>query len=209
MGRLDAAGIVRRGEEVGYAGYVERYGEAPPCFVHTPDHCERPSTMEVYGLPMCEAHGEECASLAMEEVAHDLENELMRPLNDTVRGVSPHIEAALRAALEGIEHDHGPADAALLRAFPLVESKVCMGTRRYLEDPDAFRNGLPPFDMHMESRMLIHRLMRLAFEADADWLVQVLEGERETSAAQAAYALALDRAPDLRPGPREQEGNDR
>jgi|GEM_PF-3018848 hypothetical protein len=35
--------------------------------------------------------------------------------------------------------------------------------------------------------------MDLAFEAGSDWLVLVLEREREKSASQAAYALVLDR----------------
>ncbi len=187
----DPAGIVRRGDEVGFRGHVEAMG----CFVSAHARCETAATMEVYGLPMCPAHGEEAAALAMEELVHDLENELLRPLNDSVRDLSPHIEDAIRRGMDGIPaHDHKPADAALLEAFPLVQQgRVCNGTLAFQRDPDAWAGYGTPFDMHQEARMLLHRLMRLAFEADADWLVQVLEGEREAAAEQAAYALALDR----------------
>lgn len=86
----DAAGIVLRGSAVGFREYVEKYGESPACFVGeygekarsmAPPACERPAAMEVYGLPMCEIHGEEAASGALEEIAYDLENELQRPIN--------------------------------------------------------------------------------------------------------------------------------
>ena len=36
----------------------------------------------------------------------------------------------------------------------------------------------------MGARLLVCRLMRLAFEDDADWLVEALEAERENAAAQ-------------------------
>ena len=53
----------------------------------------------------------------------------------------------------------------------------------------------------MHARLLVCRLMRLPFGDGADWLVEVLEVlevEREEDAAQAAYALALERAARLR-----------
>ena len=49
----------------------------------------------------------------------------------------------------------------------------------------------------MRDRLILHRHMRLAFEEGADWLVEMLEEERESVAAQAAYALALERAAGL------------
>ncbi len=38
----------------------------------------------------------------------------------------------------------------------------------------------------MGVRLLVCRFMRLAFEEEADWLVEMLEAERESVAAQAA-----------------------
>jgi hypothetical protein len=41
--------------------------------------------------------------------------------------------------------------------------------------------------------------MCLTFEEGCDWLVEVLEPKRERAAAQAAYALVLERKAGLRP----------
>ncbi len=210
--RPDPAGIVRRGEAVGFRGYVERYGEPPVCFVGehgerggsmAPAACERPAAVEVYGLWMCAVHGEEAAFGALEEIAHDLEQELQRPVNPYVRSLSPHLAHALGRGFEvlpeGVE-DYGNDDAALLAAFPLDRGRACAETLAYVEDPDGQGRGThePPFDAYMRDRMLLHRHMRLAFEEGADWLVEMLEAEREQIAAQVAYALALGREAGLR-----------
>ena len=50
----------------------------------------------------------------------------------------------------------------------------------------------------MGARLLLCRHMRLAFEEGASWLVEALEEERESVAAQCAYALALERGAGLR-----------
>lgn len=203
--RPDAAGIVRRGDAVGFKGYVEQYGEPPVCFTGSGpgEVCNRPAVMEVYGLSMCEAHGEEAASGALEEIAYDLEQELQRPMNVHVRPLSPHLERALRHGFESLPEgigDYEHKDAALLEAFPLDRERVSQEILAYVKDPGA--NGWathePPYDAYMHDRLLLCRHMRLAFEEDADWLVEVLEGEREQVAAQAAYALALEREAGLR-----------
>ena len=93
------------------------------------------------------------------------------------------------------------ADALLLAAFPLDRDRVSREILAYVEDPIA--NGLgtreSPHDAYMGDRLLLCRHMRLAFEEDAHWLVETLEWERELVAAQAAYALALEREAGLRP----------
>ncbi len=199
--RPDPGGVVRRGEAAENVwGYEESFGEQGPCHagagsregLHTVA-CDRGSVMEVYGLPMCEAHGEEAAAMALEEIYNDLENELGRPMNRAVRALSPHLSAALSLGFGVLEGDHtgtGGADAALLEAFPLRREEVCVSILHYLEAPD--RDHEPPYEAFMDDRMLVHRLMRLAFEQNADWLVETLEKERVQVAAQAAYALALD-----------------
>ena len=78
--------------------------------------------MEVYGIPMCEAHGEEAAVGAFAEIAHDLEQELQKPM-------SPHLERALHLGFRALPgyadtFDYRRADAALLAAFPLDRSRV-------------------------------------------------------------------------------------
>jgi len=206
--RPDPGGIVRRGEAAEFVrDYAETYGEAPPCVVG-PDgaRCGRPATMQVYGLAMCGAHGEEAAAGALSEIAHDLENELGRPVNPHVRGLSPHLEAALAHGFgvlgEEARTAEGRAEALLLAAFPLDRGKADAESAAYAKDPDGYarRNACPPSDMYRDALMLVHRLMRLAFEGEATYLVETLEGEREKAAAQAAYALALEEEAGLRPG---------
>ncbi len=166
--RPDPAGIVRRGaaaEDV--RRFTETAGKPPPCAVGkhyegpdrmTPRRCERTATMEVYGLWMCEAHGEEAAGGALEEIAYDLEQELQRSRgNPFYMNPSPHVEDG---------HGLGIHD--------------------------------PPYDRFVSARLIVCRHMRLAFEEGVDWLVEILEEERESVAAQAAYALALEREADLR-----------
>ncbi len=204
--RPDPGGVVRRGEAAEHVRrYSESFGEPPGCWVgkglRDGTRCERPAVMEVYGLAMCEAHGEEAAAGALEEIAHDLEQELQRFTNPYVRSLSPHLEAALRRGSEvldgaGVEER---SDARLLEAFPLDRSRTCTETLAYAEDPSHYREPVDtPVDVQLSARVLVHRLMRLAFEADATWLVETLEQKRESVAEQAAYALALDREAGVR-----------
>jgi hypothetical protein len=195
----DAAGIVLRGEA---AQSVKRFAEDPEkparCRVGAEFVCERPATMEVYGLAMCVEHGEEAAAGALSEIAFDLEEELHRPMNKHVRPVSPHLAHALRHGFETVPEgsDDAHEEEALLEAFPLERSRADSDILAYVSSPDDERE--PPFDSFMGDRMLIHRHMRLAFEEGADWLVETLEAERAQIAAQAAYALALEREAGLR-----------
>ncbi len=87
-------------------------------------------------------------------------------------------------------YDRKREDAALLAAFPLDRGLTDRETLAYAEESD---DREPPRDYFMGVRLLVCRFMRLAFEEEADWLVEMLEAERESVAAQAAYALALDR----------------
>jgi len=48
-----------------------------------------------------------------------------------------------------------------------------------------------PLDTFLDARGTVHRLMRLAFEDREDWLVEVLEYERESVSAQAAFARVI------------------
>lgn len=197
----DPAGIVRRGEAVEFRSFVKRFGEPPVCFAGSIPRtgCGQPAVMEVYGVAMCEAHGEEAAGGALEEIAYDLEQESQRFMNPEVRSLSPHIEAALRHAYDSLSEETrnagGGRDEDLLRAWPLDRARTDAETLAYIEDPDAHGRGrkAPPFDAFMSDRMIVHRHMRLAFEEGTDWLVETLERERAEVAAQAAYALALER----------------
>lgn len=198
---------MRRGEAATRVRLTaEKFGEeSQVCFAGSRpgETCDRPAVMEVYGVPMCEAHGEEAASGAFHEIANDLGQELQRLMNPEVRALSPHLEAALQRGFEVLPEEAGAYERdekALLFAFPLDRGRVDAETLAYAEDPDANGRGRQgsPHDDFMHARLLICRHLRLAFEADADWLVETLEMEREEIAAQTAYALALGREAGLR-----------
>ncbi len=57
-------------------------------------------------------------------------------------------------------------------------------------------DGMPPLDLLLDSLGTLHKLMRLAFEDGEDWLVEILEYQRQETAARAACALEES---DLRP----------
>lgn len=207
--RPDPAGIVLRGEAAARVlRTAEKFGkESQVCFAGSRPGvlCDRPAVMEVYGIPMCEAHGEEAALGAMAEIAFDLEVGLQRPMNPHLPPLSPHLQAALRrgfeATLEGpASVDDRRREEALLAAFPLDRTRVDAETLAYVEDPDANGRGThePPLETFLSAELLVCRLMRLAFEERAAWLVEALEVERESAARQAAYVLALERAANLR-----------
>ena len=86
----------------------------------------------------------------------------------------------------------------MLAAFPLDRARADGGSIAYAEDPDEPRTHEPPSEAFRNARMLLHRLMRLAFENGADWLVESLEEDRQEVAAQCAYAIALEA--EARPG---------
>jgi hypothetical protein len=195
--RPDAGGIVRRGEAVSEftCGYKEEYGEAPHCFALHEFGCERKSVMEVYGLHFCEAHGEEAAMGALEEIRYDLE----RRISPDTTGLEPHVEQALRLGMESLPDSDGKdRDEGLRRAYPFEErfrDRVEAETGMYVEERLAGRPRLGyavPYDLHIMDAHLISRHMRLAFEDGATWMIEMLEPYREDSAFQAAWALWLE-----------------
>jgi len=93
-------------------------------------------------------------------------------------------------------------EEVLARAFPLIGERVSADTLRYVfEDPHdpEVRDQKPPYDAWHHTRHMTHKLMRLAYEDGEDWLVGVLEPAREQAAAQAAFALVLEREAGVRP----------
>jgi hypothetical protein len=195
--RPDAGGIVRRGEAVDtfFKDYVNSYGEAPHCFASHNHGCEEKAVMEVYGLYFCEAHGEEAAMGALEEIYYDLE----RRVSPDTSGLEPHVEHALQLGMESLSDSDGrKRDEGLRRAYPRDEryrAFVEAETLMYVEDLKAGKREFgyaSPYDSHIMDAHLISRHMRLAFEDGATWLVEMLEPFREESAFQAAWALWLE-----------------
>ena len=165
-----------------------------PCFVYHEDaggRCARTATMRVYGLAFCEPHGEEVRAGALMEAYADAAYFFDRFRNPHTPDFNEVIERELLAAVHRM-NDAGPTDedyqGALRRAYPDVPEKVRAGILRWEEDTDYARE-FSPEDHLLDTLATMHKLLRLAFEDGESWLVEVLEYERESVAAQAAYAL--------------------
>jgi hypothetical protein len=165
-----------------------------PCFVHHEDAggwCDRSATMRVYGINFCEEHGREVRAGALMEVYHDAAYFFDRFRNPHTPDFNEIVERELLAAVDRMRGE-GPSDQdyqdALRRAYPDVPEKVRAGVETWEEDTDD-GHELPPEDCLLDTLMTMHKVLRLAFEDGESWLVEVLELERESVAAQAAYAM--------------------
>jgi hypothetical protein len=184
-------------------GALERVGakDGPlPCVVRHEDaggQCHRDAVMRVYGLCFCEIHGAEAKAGALEEAYYDAANFLARLDNPYVPEPNPVALRALREAVSGLREEEGRAtdgssDAALRRAYPVIPERVDEDALDFDYDDREREPGDIPVDWNYYSRMLIHKLMRIAHEEGRDhYLVEMLEEQRERVSAQLAFALAL------------------
>lgn len=166
-----------------------------PCFVHHADaggRCERAATMLVYGLPLCEVHGTEARIGALQELYHDASDVLERVDNPHVPLQNKEAARVLEGAMEGFTAKcrelADTENEALLRAYPIIPERMCTETKHY--DYGVVNDDLYPEDYFGEARHEVHWFMRQAYEKDMDWLVEVLEYERESISAQAAFAIS-------------------
>lgn len=168
-----------------------------PCFVHHPDaggQCERTATMRVYGLHFCDAHGKDARLGAISQAIHEAFNFFSRFRNPEAEGMSPLIDTELGEAAARLRCN-GPTGteetAALLRAYPNtaehVRDHVTTWERDEEQGEEPYRGTV--YDSLQDTLYSVHKVMRIAFEDGETWLVELLEYERESVAAQAAYAL--------------------
>ncbi len=147
--------------------------------------------MRVYGLNFCAQHGEEAKLGALLEAYHDAGYFFDRFRNPHTPDFNEVIERELSAAVDRM-HEEGPSDCdyqdALRRAYPDVPEKVRTGVETWEEDTDE-GHEMGPADCLLDTLMTMHKLLRLAYEDQEGWLVEILELERESVAAQAAFAL--------------------
>lgn len=193
------------GEHWGVAPLVrEDVEDGRPCWAWlrpgspgaTEDRCPEPAAVEVYGVPLCEAHGAESAAGLAEELYGDAAYYLDRLDNPSVPPMDNRAAAwACRQASSMLEGRANVAsysgDEALVRAWPFSEELADPETLAYSWTGDAAErsNFGPPEDWYREPRLLLHKLMRLAYEGGPTAIVEMLEREREATAAQLAYAL--------------------
>lgn len=185
--------IVREGEDA-FAWCreeIEKHGPLPCVVRDAGGPCGRAATMEVYGLAFCEVHGAECKAGALEELYHDAEQFLDRLDNPHVAPPNPEALRLIRAGVSEMVNMSWQVvrvgDETLVRAYPFVEELADPQTLGFdYSDPE---RGSTPEDWYREDRMLTHKLMRLAFEGGASWIVEELEKIRQSTAAQLAYAV--------------------
>ena len=183
--RRTAEGIVRE-----LAPDTERL-----CWVKLPesgDRCPAKAALAVYGLPFCEVHGAEARAGALAELYFDAEQFLegleapdIPEVNAEALKAIRQGAAALNAKLHVVEGEE--EERALKRAYPLIPDLVDPETREF--DYAERRGEEPPEDWYRRPRLLLCKLMRLAYRERAAYVVEALEPLRESASAQLAYAL--------------------
>ncbi len=168
-----------------------------PCVVRHPDaggRCERTATVKMYGiLNFCPEHGEEAWVGALMEAYQDAGHFFDRFRNPRTPDLNALVERELEAAVNRMRGE-GPSDddheRALLRAYPDTPEGVREMIALWAEDERA-NHGPTPLDLLLDSYYTLCKLMRIAFEDGEDWLVEILEYERQETAARAACASEI------------------
>lgn len=167
----------------------------PPvhCSVAHPDAggpCAEPFAVEVYGLNFCEAHGEEARLGAALEAGHDAENYFGRLGNPEVPDLPPVARRGLEAAIS-VAREHQPDerdyDRVLLAAYANAPEGVRERILLWERDEAPEYESVP--DVLLSSLRALNKLMRVAHEEGETWVLEILERERESTAAQTAVAL--------------------
>ena len=176
--------------------FVGEAWDGAPCCVrhrHAGGQCERPAALTVYGLHYCAEHGEECKLAALSEATHDADQFFERFMNGEVRGLGTVIERSI-AHVSGqlLGWDDGTVDgrdyyAVLVDAYPNTPPKVRGLVERW--ERDEGERGPTPADVLLDSLEVVHKTMRIAYEGGQTMLVELLEQERQSYAAQCAYAV--------------------
>lgn len=163
-----------------------------PCVVRHADaggRCKEPATMEVHGLDFCEAHGEEARLGALLEEQQDAEWFFERFRAEHAPGLSSEIRRGLKRAVDGLLlTDEADYHRAIVRAH---DAAVPEGVRERvaLWERDEGPGRGTVVDWCLDSLFVLHKLLRIAHAEEKTWLVEVLEIERQSIAAEAAVAL--------------------
>ncbi len=165
-----------------------------PCVVRHPDaggRCRKAATVRMYNvLNFCPKHGEEAKVGALMEAGQDAGYFFDRFRSPHVPDLNPLIERELAAVIVRMRSE-GPSDEdherALLRAYPDAPQGVREMIAQWERDCRANR-GPTPLDLLLDSLFTICKLMRVAHEDGEDWLTEVLEYQRQETAARAACA---------------------
>ncbi|MDP9479419.1 MAG: hypothetical protein M3R38_27735 [Actinomycetota bacterium] len=168
-----------------------------PCVVRHPDaggRCQRTATIRMYEmLNFCPEHGEEAKVGALMELYQDAGYFFDRFRNPHTPDLNNLIERELEAAVNRMRGE-GPSDEdyyrALSRAYPNPPEGVREMIRLWECDEWANR-GPAPVDLLLDSLGTLNKLMRIAHEDGEDWLTELLEYQRQETAARAAFASEI------------------
>ncbi len=165
-----------------------------PCVVRHPDaggRCQRTATIKMYEmLNFCPEHGSEARIGAEMELYQDAGYFFDRFRNPHTPDLNNLIERELAAAIVRM-NDEGPSDEDHYQALRLAYPDAPQGVREMIAqwERDCRANrGPTPLDLLLDSLFTIYKLMRLSFEDGEDWLVELLEYQRQETAARAACA---------------------
>ncbi len=179
-------------------------GEELPCFIRHLDaggQCEEPGAVQVHGLNFFEAHGEEALIGAGLEAYDDANWFFERFRNPHVPQQGDGIERALGFALARLREE-APSDSDHQRALVAAYPEIPVETRRQLVNwqIDEEPGYAAVVDTLLDNLHTIHKLLRITHAVkDMTWLVEVLEEERQSLAAQAAYVLRNPSPPEGSP----------
>ncbi len=171
--------------------YVGEARIGAPCCVKNPHaggQCPRSAAVAVYGLHFCAEHGQQVADGALEEAQHDAEAFLDGFRHHEARPLPVLVSRAIEAGSAHVfAHEGDDFYEVLFRAFPEPTPEV----RGLVEEAEASDEpGYEAFaDTLIGSLHTMHRCMRIAYEEREVWLLELLEGERQSIAAQCAYAV--------------------
>ncbi len=171
--------------------YVGEARDGAPCCVkheHAGGQCEREAAMTVYDLNFCEPHGEQVAEGALSEAQHDAEVFLDQFRHPKIRALPVLVSRAIEAASDSVFAGGGrDFYEVLFRAFPSPTPEVrAMGEQAEAGDEPGYESFA---DTLIGSLECMHRLMRIAYEERETWVLELLEFERQSVAAQCAYVL--------------------
>jgi len=168
---------------------------AVPCFVRHEDaggQCSRPASVRVHGLAFCAEHGEEARLGASLEEHEDAAHFFERFQNPHVPDLNDLIDRELEGARQRL-NDEAPSDRAyheaLVRAYN-ADAPEDLRERVHEWILDEEPGVETVVDYLLRALALLHKLIRIAHNEPATWLVEILEERRQSEAVQAAVALA-------------------
>jgi len=180
-------------------------GEEVRCVVAHPaagGPCKRIAVPEVYGLPLCKAHGEEAEASALAELDEAIGFYLAAATPAVGSDDVLYAGSALGEALERVLRDRprfcgaptdneGVSEELTTAAYPFAEELLDERTKTWTWDEPTYPYGMHPVDYWNERRWLFLRMMRMVYQWTPRDLLRDLELMCEEAVAQRGFASKL------------------